>query len=437
MLVAPLLACTDGRDDVAGEPPASPAGWLDEAGRVRLTRGMNLAGDAKWQDDLRVELDDATLELLPAHGVDLVRYLVFWQGIEPEAGQLDVAYMDGVAEDVERLRALGVDVVIDLHQDVWGEGFGYTGFPRWACDEATYAAFTPAGEHWSLDYLDPAVVACFDAFWASEDLQARYADAAAALAERVAGRVVAYDTMNEPFWGSWEQEAFETGPLAAFDARVAEALRDVDPDAWIVVEPSGQTNLLGTSHLVLPEVDRVVYAPHFYPSYAEMGTGYDGDFADEAAWIDGLFRDDAPLWLGEFGIFSDVGNEGEWVRAVLAAVEARGGSTAYWSFDPGNVLEADGTAGWLLPTWATPRPSAVPGNVVSLETAADGFTLTYDATVDAPLRVVLPPAGCATVHVVGEPALDGEGELPATGGVELAGEPGVRQAVTARCVETG
>lgn len=437
LALAGLFACTgdapegDGLPD--GDAPAPPFGWRDEAGRVRLYRGMNVAGDAKWADDLRVDFDDATLALLPDHGVDLARYLVFWQGIEPEDGALSDAYMDGVAEDVDRLRALGVDVVIDFHQDVWGEGFGYTGFPRWACDEANYAAFTPNGEHWSLDYVDPAVVACFDTFWASDALQARYTEAAAALAERLAGRVVAYDTMNEPFWGSWEHEAFETGPLAAFDARVAAALREVDPDAWIAVEPSGQTNLVGTSYLALPDDDRVVFAPHFYPTYAEMGTGFDGDFEDEAAWLDGLFRDDAPLWLGEFGIFSAEGNEPDWVRAVLAAVEARGGSTAYWSFDPGNVLAEDGSAGWLLAAWATPRPSAVPGAIVALTTDATGFDLTYDATVDAPLQVTLPPAGCATVEVVADPPMEGEGTLGATGVVELTGELGVRQRVTGRC----
>lgn len=437
--LAPVaLACTAGpgpadRDDPADDAAPPPFGWRDEAGRVRLYRGMNVAGDAKWVDDLRVDFDDATLALLPAHGVDLARYLVFWQGVEPERDRIDQAYLDGVAEDVDRLRALGVDVVIDFHQDVFGEGFGYTGFPRWTCDEAQYAAFTPSPEHWSLDYVDPAVVACFDAFWASEELQAEYADAAAAVAERVAGRVVAYDTMNEPSWGSWGHEAFETGPLAAFDARVAAALREVDGDAWIAVEPSGMTNLVGESYLTLPDDDRVLFAPHFYPTYAELGSGWDGDFADEADWLDGLFRDDAPLWLGEFGIFSAEGNEDAWVREVLGAVEARGGSTAYWSFDPGNVLEDDGTAGWLLPAWATPRPSAVPGTIVALTTDADGFDLTYEATVDAPLQVTLPPAGCPTLVVEADPPMAGEGTLAATGVVELAGEVGVRQRVTGRC----
>ena len=46
-----------------------------------------------------------------------------------------------------------------MHQDVYGEGFGFDGAPRWTCDAARYAAFVPRTP-WFLSTLDPNVMAC-------------------------------------------------------------------------------------------------------------------------------------------------------------------------------------------------------------------------------------------------------------------------------------
>lgn len=426
-----LLACVPSATD-----PSTPlSGWTDDQGRVVVHRGMNVASTAKSTADHLPGFDDAAYDLLPAHGITLARYLVFWEAIEPVEGQYDDAYLDAVAADIQRLRDRNVAVMLDFHQDVYGEGFGFTGFPGWTCDQAQYDTFTLNTESWFLNYLAPEVQYCFDQFWASPALQDAYAAMATHAAERLGDEVIGYDTMNEPYWGTSGQEELELGAFGGFQAHVTAALRVADPDAWIALEPLAYTNLTGETYLPFPEDDHLLYAPHFYPSYAESGEGWDGDFSEEAPWLDGLAdaadERGAGLWLGEFGIFSDNGNEAQYVQSVLDTIELRGGSTSYWAFDPGQIFDGVTNApGELFSAWQRPFFHAIPGRVLS----NDGTSLTYAPTMPGvPLEVVVPEGACVTLTISAQPSMVGMGEVTATGRVQLIGDAVGEQTVTLEC----
>jgi hypothetical protein len=71
------------------------------------------------------------------------------------------------------------------------------------------------------------------------------------------------------------------------------------------------------------------------------------------------------------------------VREVLDAVEAEGGSVAYWSFDHGsNILTPEGEAGWVLPVFGEVWPHRIPGRMEGLEERAVRFTLYGEGEVD-------------------------------------------------------
>src|SRR5512139_2032394 len=63
----------------------------DEAGRVVVYRGVNFTGEAKAPPDFTVALADEDLDRMAGWGVTLVRFLVFWEAIEPTAGAYDEA----------------------------------------------------------------------------------------------------------------------------------------------------------------------------------------------------------------------------------------------------------------------------------------------------------------------------------------------------------
>ena len=65
-----------------------------------------------------------------AWGMNAVRFLVLWAGVEPSYGQYDDAYIEGIAQRIEWARDANLLVVLDMHQDVYGEGFSNGGGPE-------------------------------------------------------------------------------------------------------------------------------------------------------------------------------------------------------------------------------------------------------------------------------------------------------------------
>src|SRR6202008_2283181 len=99
-----------------------------------------------------------------AWGMNSLRFVMTWAAVEPQPGAYNDAYLDGVVERMRWAHDAGIHVVLDMHQDIYGEGFGFDGAPRWTCDEARYAAFMPV-EPWFLNAVDPNVTACVDEFY--------------------------------------------------------------------------------------------------------------------------------------------------------------------------------------------------------------------------------------------------------------------------------
>jgi endoglycosylceramidase len=253
-----------------------------------------------------------------------LRFLISWAAIEPAKDAYDEAYLDAVAERMDWAAAAGLTVVLDMHQDVYGEGFGGDGAPRWTCDESHYAAFTPTSP-WFLNYLDEQVVACFDQFWSSTELRSHYAEAWRRVAARLADHpaVVGFDPMNEPFWGSMPSSTFEANVLGPFYTEIAAAVRQAAPEWVAFLEPSAAKNLGFPVSLAPFEMPNAVYAPHAYDASAEQGLGFDpkghaalvsriDQLAIEASQLGGA------LWIGEYGGNADHPGIAEYMDAIYA-----------------------------------------------------------------------------------------------------------------------
>jgi endoglycosylceramidase len=413
-----LPACAPAPADTA--IPAPVPALLDAVGRVALHRGMNVSGDAKYTADHLPALSDTSIQTMLDAGITFARVLTFWDAVEPEEGAYDEAYLAGLDALLGRLDAAGLTVMLDMHQDVWGVGFGGDGAPRWTCDEALYESFEPPSGSWYLAYLSDEVQACFDSFWADPGLQEQFAAAWARLAEigRRHPSVAGYDLLNEPFWGTSTQEEFEEVLLPAFYERVAAGIRAVDdercdfgpwrrPCRFLALEPSTQANIL-PSRLVFPDLDGLVFAPHFYPLYAEEGTGFDGDLTHEIEHLEEIIAhgqdQGVPVLLGEFGIFSTHGTEEAYVRGLLDTFESHAAGTAYWSWDPHDtygVLTPEDEPGYLLPAWYRPYFSALPAANLAIEPLADGMRARFTATAGDRVVAMVPAACAATTTVEG------------------------------------
>ncbi|MFG2717360.1 cellulase family glycosylhydrolase [Streptomyces sp. NPDC048416] len=377
----------------AGAGPAHTAAghrWItDDQGRALVLTGLNTASSAKsrpdglpWikETDVRRESDEL--------GSDFVRLLIQWRNVEPAPGAYDDGYLDAIAERVRWYGARGFHVMLDLHQDVYGPAVKGNGAPAWA----TEAEGLPVAERgqWELKYIEPGTVRAFDNFWgtrtASRDLRAHYAAAWAHVAARFADdpAVLGYDLMNEPFGGSVQGPAFEAGPLAALYRRTITAVREVDHDSWIFVEPeavSANWGLpSGLPYLADPrgtgDRARISYAPHLYPLPMDLGGGYTGD---SARWVDRTLaswreqtektarRLGAPVLIGEYGLDIKLPGALRYVEKVRTMAQDMGAGTAYWSNDPGPWAPWDHNLRRtpLLPVLDRPEPRAIAGDPVA------------------------------------------------------------------------
>jgi endoglycosylceramidase len=407
-VVALGMACSHGAAPQGPRPPWSVSGGFlrDAQGRAVILRGANVSGmnkHAPWFD-FQGPADFARIR--DDWGMNAVRLLVLWAALEPQSGQYDDAYLDAVAQRVQWAQDADLFVVLDMHQDVYGEGFasgGGDGAPLWTCDASHDANFKPTTP-WFFNDVNDDVLACYDGFWSSDDLKAHYAEAWRRIAARLAGfdHVVGFDPMNEPYWGTHAVREFEPDVLQPFYEKVVPVVRSEAP-RWIAfIEPSSSRNIGLATSLVTPSFSDFVYSPHSYDRNAESGMGFDpanrpailtkvGLLAQEAQALGGA------LWIGEYGGNATSAGIVDYMTAEYDAAGAVAASSMYWDYSKGGygMLAADGSeAQPLVNTLVRPYPERVAGDPVSwtYDSTTSTFTLTYhaDGQVTGPTIVSVP-----------------------------------------------
>lgn len=399
-----LAACTLGCD-------ASVSAWSVRAGflrapdgRAAILRGVNLSGSQKSAPYLDDKTPSDYARVRDDWGMNGIRFVMTWAAIEPEEGRYDERYLDGVAERLRWAEESGLWVVLDMHQDVYGEGFGFDGAPRWTCSAERYAAFVPQ-DPWFLSVLDPNVIACVDEFYLRTDRRQRFVDAWRHVAERFAEQkaVVGFDVLNEPSWGSAAIADFERERLAPLYEDVVEAVRGAAPGWVAFLEPSASRNIGFDTGLRPFSFPNVVYAPHSYDAGAERGNGFEPshrpqileqvqELAAEARMLG------AALWIGEYGGVASAPGITEYMTAEYDAIGQVAAGSMYWAYDKSDgygMLTPEGeekTA--LLDALVRPYPERVAGDPISyaFDPATSAFTLRYapDLTLALPTEISVP-----------------------------------------------
>ena len=346
----------------------------DHGGGQLLLRGVNISAEAKWAVDHLPPIEpNDLLRLRDSLGLNAIRLLVFWQAIEPFPGVFDREYLSAVRTIVDAAETADLVVLVDMHQDLFGDGFGQAGAPRWACDETYYATYNQP-DLWLLGYVQPEIVACFDGFYHDTDLRASFAAAWAELAKALAGApaIFAYEVLNEPFWGSATSQEFDRVIGPDLYAEVGAVIRSVDPDPWLAIEPAPTASVGLPSELMAPEQPRLLYAPHFYPPAIELGHGYDGKvqtLRHHASVIcaDG-HRLGVPVVIGELGVRRDVPGFARYLEDAYDALDEAHLSVFYWDHTRGGrqsygLYDESGEPAEQGELVARPYPARVAGSL--------------------------------------------------------------------------
>lgn len=407
-----------------GEAPAdAPRFITDDQGRALILHGLNTSGSAKSTPDSLPELTEADVAReYDDMGTNFVRFLIQWSAVEPRPGEYDDDYLAAVSERISWYTDRGYHVMLDMHQDLYSRfitdsGRTGDGAPEWA----TLLDGQPVADHeqWELYYLEPGVIRAFDNFWGTTDSGIDLIDHYAKSWGHVAGyfaeepAILGYDLMNEPWGGSIQGAAFETGPLARLYQRCIDQIRSVDTDGWVFVEPQavGINWGLPSSLPALDDPrsgeDRIGYAPHLYPFPMDLGDTYTGDGRSQVDatlqwWRGNVLRTaerlDAPVLLGEFGLDATAAGGLDYVDTVADLADETGMGWSYWSNDPGGwgPYSDKGEAQPLADRLDRPYPRAIAGIPTDIGYDRDATKLTVAFTgsrdITAPTEIYLPDA---------------------------------------------
>ena len=267
-----------------------------------------------------------------AKGFNAVRFVVYWDLMEPRRGTFDATSFATLDTAIARARAARLRVVLDIIH-LWGPG-GFEDVPRWARSGDSVSTVRANG----APYV--RLVA------------ARYRDDPT---------VVAYDLVNEFHRFPIDQNAV----LRVYDKLIAMA-RQVAPAKIVMIEPTyGDTSIEGA--LVdftanLHHRRNVVWSLHDYFAGAD-DDGYrpDGSHAgryvfggrtgyrkrDPAALrahllvqLDRLRQERIPLWISEFGIGEGVRGRDRWIADQVALFRRYGLGYAWWEYHTSGALSA-------------------------------------------------------------------------------------------------
>ena len=173
------------------------------------------------------------LEQMAALGFNSVRLPIVWSRLEPERGQFNQQYVDRIAQVVDWAGALGLYVIIDMHQNAFsanvGAGSGVdltydSGAPAWATiTDGVPSQVLVKGKR----EANPAVFEAFSNFWYNRSgIQSEYIVALAHVAKRFKNNstVAGFSVFNEPQPGWNLPPGFEDLLLFPFYRRVIDGV---------------------------------------------------------------------------------------------------------------------------------------------------------------------------------------------------------------------
>jgi len=384
----------------------------DKEGRSLILHGVNVNADAK-SDSLRVgwPMRQDYADLTEKWGLNFVRYLVLWDGIEPQKGQYDTAYFARIKERLDWCQELGLHVVLDMHQDLYALRYGGDGAPDWAIidDGEPFEMQTP----WELNYRQPAVIASINNFWDKSRghgyLQEHYIKAVVALVNEFKDHpaVIGYDLYNEPTMATKELFAFEKRYLQPFYEDLISAIRKVDNDNWIFYEPTALGANQGLKSRLSELEDpregepRLAYFPHIYTIDLDISSKYIGFPIFISAWAASrnieVKRQNAPMLVGEFGLNIKEPGALDYMRGIMKMLDKTSSGWAYWAYmknDKWSPFDENDASHAARDIIVRPYPRCVAGQPESYGYDPDKnqFWLNFisDKEIKAPTEIYIP-----------------------------------------------
>jgi endoglycosylceramidase len=387
--------------------PAKVSKWIrDSDGRIVIYHGLNISNNAKRSPNFISWHTKKDFIRMRDWGFNSVRYLMFWEAIEPVKGQINTEYLNASVEKIKEMGKCGLDVIVDIHQDLYSKKFTGNGFPSWTENDGghPFTQQTP----WNLNYLQRPVIACYTNFWKNATLQKAYVDMLCVVLKAVdpLPNVVGIDVMNEPFPGALL--LFEEKYLTTLYTKLLKVFKGTTKKMFF--EPWMSTSSGLPTDLKFKPDSSCVYAPHYYDAFCHEGSDYldsNQKFMRSALEYKVLEaqRFNVPMWFGEFGVGVRVNGYLQYLKDFCSLANEYGFSWSYYSYD----ISDDGGFGLITKDFEELPPLKILSQIYPQRIAGedpkfmdDGkkFTLTYTATILQKPTIIFIPASKQNIIVM-------------------------------------
>ncbi len=297
--------------------------WVtDSSGNPILLRGVDYPGYANLKLTVHTESDYMSFTRA---GFNVVRLPISWAHFEPVKGKFDISLLWwSVDRDVAFAKQNGLHLVLDMHQYFWAEKWGGDGTPGWAVQQY------PAN--------DLGLREAVSDFWTNTTLQDHLINVWRNIASYYANEptIAGYDLLNEPWIYTSIDPKLNQSNVDAYFARTIAAIRSVDKNHIIFLEPSNTMRTVNTSL-----DNKVVWEPHFYtlsffPEYYPQNvTLLEADLAAKYQMY--VLDAKVPMWIGEFGAFMKDNSADTWLEDAKTLFDKYQLGWAWWAYPQDTV----------------------------------------------------------------------------------------------------
>jgi aryl-phospho-beta-D-glucosidase BglC (GH1 family) len=296
--------------------------WItDSTGKDVLLRGVNYLG---YECGPPTSHSESAYAYFAQMGFNVVRLPISWANLEHIKGYFDPTWLLWyVDQDVQWAKKYAIYIVLDMHQDNWASRFGGCGAPDWSVSQ-----YPPN---------DVGMREAVSDFWVDTSLQNHLVMVWANIASHYANEptIAGYDLLNEPWVYNSVIPSLNASYLDSFYARVTAAIRAVDQNHILFLEPANM-NTFNTSF-----DSKIVWSPHFYPLsfdpkyYPQNMTVLQADLA--AKYQTFVLDSKTPMWIGEFAAFMTDNTAYNWLNDAKTLFAKYQIGWAWWAYpDPSN-----------------------------------------------------------------------------------------------------
>lgn len=361
---------------------------FDKENRICIYHGINVSNSSKYNNKYLPWQTKDDFKTLQQYGFNLVRYLVFWDALEPSENNYNNKYIEETRERIGWLQELGIDVIIDIHQDIYCKKFTGNGFPLWTCNDENikFEQKTP----WTLNLYEPAVTTSYKNFWNNEYLQQKYLDVVQLVYDEFANKfdnVIGVDIMNEPFpiVSNDLLNVIKEKNILALKSKyikqifnfekqylsklINDIISRIKTDKKIIFEPVIYTSSGLPSNLKINKDSRIIYAPHYYDVFCHSDKPYNdyNSFLMSTAMklkINESLKYKCPIIYGEWGISDKAENYLDFINDFYNLTEDYGIGWIYFSHDlehPFSLFNEDKSPNEKLKNILQPYPQRIAG----------------------------------------------------------------------------